>query len=304
MDPVRHYTHLQESSISLSDLTDDDKDLFCGAIYRPSELWTNPSTRNLPSLFDNFEREEKERIKALPGYMLRKPVKEHRFLPNKPHPKGFCKAHQELRPYIVGSLLHKVKHEVTGPHFNLLVPLSNPESQALAESLRHINAYWTSPEDYAKIFVASRTTSNMFQGNGCDACVLAAISGNTEALEALRTAGFARKKTGGSLTPWIDGWLDLRGSKVQYDVQQRSERRARVIRKLKWGTGCIKGDKKKKKKDKKDKTDRRGREKESTVGYARNGYENEEQDDQDSSLDSWTSDIVDDYIRNWDGGRT
>lgn len=265
----------------------------------------NPTTRNLPALLDNLEREEKEHIKALPGYMLRKPIREHRFLPNRPHPKGFCKAHQELRPYIIGSLLHKVKSEVTGPHFNLLVPLHNPEAQALAESLRVINAYWTSPEDYAKIFVASRTTSILFQGNGCDACVLSAISGDTEALEALRTAGFSRKKTGGSLTPWIDSWLDLRGLEVQYDVQQRSERRARVIRKLKWGTLGTAGDKKKKKKDRGGKAEKRDRERGTTGSQVRNRDEikEEEEEDQESSLDSWTSDIVDDYIRNWDGGR-
>lgn len=312
MDSTRHYSHLQEASISLSDLTGEEKDLFCGAIYRSSELWS-PSTRNLPSLLENFKRGEQERIKALPRYMLRKPVREHRFLPNRPHPKGFCRAHQEIHPYIIGSLLHKVKHEVTGPHFNLLVPLSNSEAQALAESLRAINAYWTSPEDYAKIFVASSTTSAMFQENGCDVCVLAAISGSTEALEALRTAGFSRKRTGGSLVLWIDSWLSLGGAGAQYEVQQRSERRARAIRRLKWGYGNAAGDRQRKKKDKREKAQRRWRERETTMNWARGRddseerekeEEEEEQEGEESSLGSWTSDIVDDYIRDWDGGKS
>lgn len=313
MDSTRHYSHLQEATISLSDLTGEEKDLFCGAIYRSSELWS-PSTRNLPSLLENFKRGEQERIKALPRYMLRKPVREHRFLPNRPHPKGFCRAHQEIHPYIVGSLLHKVKNEVTGPHFNLLVPLSNPEAQALAESLRAINAYWTSPEDYAKIFVASSTTSAMFQENGCDVCVLAAISGCTEALEALRTAGFARKRAGGSLVLWIDSWLSLGGAGVQYEVQQRSERRARAIRRLKWGYGSAAGDKQRKEKDKREEAQRRWREKETAINWARSrdGSEEREEEEEEevedggeeSSLNSWTSDIVDDYIRDWDGGRS
>lgn len=324
MDPTRHYSHLQEATISLSDLTGEEKDLFCGAIYRSSELWS-PSTRNLPSLLENFKRGEQERIKALPRYMLRKPVREHRFLPNRPHPKGFCRAHQEIHPYIIGSLLHKVKHEVTGPHFNLLVPLSNPEAQALAESLRAINAYWTSPEDYAKIFVASSTTSALFQENGCDVCVLAAISGSTEALEALRTAGFARKRTGGSLVLWIDSWLSLSGAGARCEVQQRSERRARAIRRLKWGYGSTAGDRQKKRRDKRDKAHRRWREREAAANWARGRDESEErgkeqeqeqeqeqEEDEDddeqegaeSSLNSWTSDIVDDYIRDWDGGKS
>lgn len=307
MDSTRHYSHLQEATISLSDLTSEEKDLFCGAIYRSSELWS-PSTRNLPSLLENFKRGEQERIKALPSYMLRKPVREHRFLPNRPHPKGFCRAHQEIHPYIIGSLLHKVKHEVTGPHFNLLVPLSNPDAQALAESLRAINAYWTSPEDYAKIFVASSTTSAMFQENGCDVCVLAAISGSTEALEALRTAGFARQKAGGSLVLWIDSWLSLSGTGAQYQVQQRSEKRARAIRRLKWGYGSTTGGKQKEKKDKKDKAQSKGREREAAVYWSRRDEseerEKEEQEGEESSLNSWTSDIVDDYIRDWDGGKS
>lgn len=258
---------------------------------------------NPPSMLLNLERNEQENIKALPSYMLRKRQRVHRFLPNRPHPEGFCAAHDTLHPYIVGSLLHKIQLEVTGPHFNMLIPLQSPLAHDLAESLKAINSYWTRPQDYARIFSVSPPRSVRFQENGCDACVLAAISGSTESLEALRTSSFSKRRNGGRVVGWLDRWLVMKGPGVRYEVQLRSEETAMHIRKLKCGKGSKGGKRKHTAKEKVKKDVMTGgnskggsyKDREGSVG----SWTSENEEDEGELEGSWTSDIVDDYLDGW-----
>ncbi|KAH0610409.1 uncharacterized protein H6S33_011936 [Morchella sextelata] len=228
---------------SLACLSIEDKDAFAAALHRPpSTIWgehtTNPGLAGLGTTDTTHGLNEKKKIALLPDHLLQK-QKGLKKLMSITHPKGYCKLHETLHTYIISSILHKVRREVTGPQFNILVPLQHPVAESLVTSLKKINAYWTTPSDYLKIFPVIKAPLESgpvcFQEKKCDACILAAISGNKEALEALRTSSFSKRKTGGRLVEWLDRWLFSLGGGVLCEVRERSEINAHTLRSLKCG---------------------------------------------------------------------
>ncbi|KAH8152404.1 uncharacterized protein LAJ45_03244 [Morchella importuna] len=228
---------------SLACLSIEDKDAFAAALYRPpNTIWgehtTDPGLTELGMTDTTHGFNEKKKIALLPDHLLQK-QKGLKKLMSRTHPKRYCKLHETLHTYIISSILHKVRREVTGPQFNIFVPLQHPVAESLVTSLKQINAYWTTPSDYLKIFPVIKAPLEsgpvFFQENKCDACILVAISGNKEVLEALRTSSFSKRRTGGRLIEWLDRWLFSLGGEVLCEASERSERNAHILRGLKCG---------------------------------------------------------------------
>ncbi|KAL7273234.1 hypothetical protein RUND412_003919 [Rhizina undulata] len=258
--PKRRNTSLLKS------LSEADREILCAALFRPEEIWIGGSAcytyingRDLPTLFANFERRERDMIKRLPDHVKAK-GSILSFGNEKNSGNPLCKLHSAISPTILSELKHKIDRLMNKflNHLNSL-QVAEDNLEPLMAGLRRLHAHVLHPVDYNRVFPFNPipVDSRYFQANNCDGCILAAMSGRVENLKTLLVATLARRRDGGSLLPWIEAWLELNNGGER--IKEEGVKEAKTIRKvIRRGVRELKGigkdftEKKKKKRKRKE----------------------------------------------------
>lgn len=107
----------------------------------------------------------------------------------------------------------------------------NPEVRAWLQRLRTLNSLWLSPDLY-RTFSRSTPGDKRFERveSGCEACILAAVGGNVQAILDLRTSMIGRKKRGHESRLWglVDAWTRRFGERAEW-IRGESERVGRAV---------------------------------------------------------------------------
>ena len=159
-----------------------------------------------------------------------------------------CILHKRLNAYTVRSLFKRLALEA-GRNLNSLVfnhRLLGTRQRELVGRLRDLHALWFSVDAFKNLFLRRPLVGDRwrFQQNGCEACVLAHVGGNHDALLDLRAALLSRTKTPNShrhgsqpptLLKFVDAWLNGLGIKERVLKKNGQEAQALVeVRKRIW----------------------------------------------------------------------
>lgn len=105
-----------------------------------------------------------------------------------PQVSTFCSLHHKLNPMPIIDLLQAVQKELTP---SSLRTWDGVEDLPFT-TLQDVNAIWTKPDDFRKLFNRSPSIRFSYEGHRCAACRLACIARNTEAMIALGAIMIAR----------------------------------------------------------------------------------------------------------------
>lgn len=107
----------------------------------------------------------------------------------------------------------------------------NPEVRAWLRRLRSLNSLWMSPDLY-RAFSRAMPDEARFERveSGCEACILAVVGGNVQAILDLRTSLIGRKKRGYESRLWglVDAWTRRFGERAER-IRGESERVGRLV---------------------------------------------------------------------------
>jgi hypothetical protein len=107
----------------------------------------------------------------------------------------------------------------------------NAEVRAWLYRLRTLNSLWMSPDLY-RAFSNAMPDDERFERieSGCEACILAVVGGNPQAILDLRTSLIGRKKRGHESRLWglVDAWTRRSGEQAEW-IRGQSERVGRLV---------------------------------------------------------------------------
>ncbi|EEP78096.1 predicted protein [Uncinocarpus reesii 1704] len=198
---------------SITRLSRNDLTILSSVLYLPLQASSLEEARLYISLMSA----------TLPRYLWRSKFcsflcKPLRLLPT---PGKSCRLHRRLNHHLIGSILHLVQVEV-GPRLDRLSMHRahlTVKQRVMLDSLREINGMWMRPAQFEKSFGLPRSTAWSFQGDGCEACMLARILQNATSIMNLRTVLLSRTRTRGrpgtppQLIQWVDVGMDCHPEK-------------------------------------------------------------------------------------------
>ncbi|KAI9793744.1 MAG: hypothetical protein M1833_000690 [Piccolia ochrophora] len=247
--------HRKTIPLELLDLSDEDVSLLTQPLSIPScPPPERNSTHGINLAYSRLSSLAAYQIRGLPSH-LRAPVPQQtrivsfftRHLPaSSIHPASpLCAVHKPLNAQLLQSILATLRIEVSTRLNNLAAawPDLSPEHQCFVQSLRALNAMWTSEADLRHSFSVKPSDTWCEQRDRCAGCMLARVGAKRAVCVDLLVALHSRVKQGGKrpaprLIRWVRGWLNWNGGVgegLDRDVQararnlKRARRRAREV---------------------------------------------------------------------------
>ncbi|CAG8980479.1 hypothetical protein HYALB_00013115 [Hymenoscyphus albidus] len=201
----------RRSELQLRDLTDNDIDWFTQLLFIEKDQTMTKEW------FKNQEKAAKE----FPAQFLRSKISRGlsrvgsalNIVPQQAH---LCKTHKVLNAKLIHLFFVLVVRECTIANASLVTDSligDLPEDvTAWIRRLHSLNGYWMSPQVYRAIFQHEPSYAPV--EGGCEACILARIGGNAEALYDLEASAFTRRskrRLEPRILKLLDGWMHERG---------------------------------------------------------------------------------------------
>ncbi|KAI9817514.1 MAG: hypothetical protein M1827_001124 [Pycnora praestabilis] len=125
--------------------------------------------------------------------------------------KPLCSTHNPMNAQLIHTIFATLALEV-GKRLNNVVSYGklSSEQQAMIHNLRCLHSMWLDTFTYEKTFLESPTSKWAYQEDGCEACILSRVGGDTDVLLALDVAIRSRVRKSGRrprLFKWVKGWI-------------------------------------------------------------------------------------------------
>ncbi|KAI9893276.1 MAG: hypothetical protein M1814_000405 [Vezdaea aestivalis] len=144
-----------------------------------------------------------------------------------------CKAHRFLNGQIIALVFDALRTEI-GIQLSHLVADSfhtTTTTQESISSLQDLNALWLPASDFSKIYSHSPDPKWAFQSDGCEACILARIPGDSKMLANIYATVQSRKKKGKERPEFarlVEAWI--RWSNDRDSIFKAARRLKRIFR--------------------------------------------------------------------------
>ncbi|CZT40295.1 uncharacterized protein RSE6_00147 [Rhynchosporium secalis] len=187
----------------------------------PHPIWLKDQANLIPILPPKLRRSQS----ILPRLAMSIP-----FGTQKAH---LCAAHKQLNPYLVRRIFLQVSAECTTRISRFVSNPYLPANIAIhVKALQTANSLWMSSDLYRVTFQCQPEEERFDRiASDCEACILAAVGGNLQILQDLRTSMLGRKKKSGKglrLLPLVEGWIEWTGAGDR--ICEESDALARELR--------------------------------------------------------------------------
>ncbi|KAK2630182.1 hypothetical protein QTJ16_001002 [Diplocarpon rosae] len=194
----------------IEDLTSQDVEQLSQALHLPAG--TKPSLAWL--------RDQEVCIAELPSRLRRPDTMIPRLAMVLPFTEKahLCKSHRGLNTFLIRRIFLQVSAECTTRLTRLVEnPFLPHHIAAFVKRLQTINSLWMSPDLYRVAFQCMPNDERFDRIPGdCEACILAAIAGNSSILSDLRTSMLGRKRKRGQvarLLRLVEAWIEWTAEK-------------------------------------------------------------------------------------------
>ncbi|PBP28687.1 hypothetical protein BUE80_DR000334 [Diplocarpon rosae] len=197
----------------IEDLTSKDVERLSQALHlpagtKPSLAWFKDQEVCIAELPSRLRRPET----IIPRLAMVLPFTEKAHL---------CRSHKRLNAYLIRRIFLQISAECTTRLTRLTRLVENPflphHIAAFVKRLQTINSLWMSPDLYRVAFQCMPNDERFDRIPGdCEACILAAIAGNSSILSDLRASMLGRKRKRGQvarLLRLVEAWIEWTAEK-------------------------------------------------------------------------------------------